>query len=128
MDALKIASFAVCAAGIALLLRRMRPEAAVALVIAAGIMTALMALPMLQDVIKSLCTLASAYGVGEAYLSQLLKVGGVSLLMDFAAQSCRDAGEEGLALKTEIAGRIILISLALPVMQKLLDQIMSLLP
>ncbi len=128
MDALKIASFAVCAAGIALLLRRMRPEAAVALVIAAGLMTALMALPMLQDVITSLCTLASAYGVGEAYLSQLLKVGGVSLLMDFAAQSCRDAGEEGLALKAELAGRIMLISLALPVMQKLLDQIMSLLP
>ena len=46
--------------------------------------------------------------------------------MDFAAQTCRDAGEDGLALKVELAGRVMLIALSLPVMQTLLTQIMSL--
>lgn len=59
-------------------------------------------------------------------MSQLLKVGGISLLADFAAQTCRDAEEPGLAMKVEFAGRVILISLALPVMLALLTQIMSL--
>jgi len=66
--------------------------------------------------------------VADEYLSQLLKVAGVALLMDFSAQTCRDAGEEGLALKTELAGRVMLISLALPFMQALLQQILSIAP
>ena len=59
-------------------------------------------------------------------MSQLLKVCGVSLMMDFSAQTCRDAGEEGLAVKVEMGGRVILLTLALPFMQALLQQIMSL--
>ena len=51
---------------------------------------------------------------------------GISLLTDFAAQTCRDAQEDGLAMKVELAGRVMLIALALPVMQALLTQIMSL--
>ena len=48
--------------------------------------------------------------------------------MDFAAQTCRDAGEEGLAMKTELAGRVMLLTLALPAMQTLLTQLLSLAP
>ena len=59
-------------------------------------------------------------------MGQLLKVGGISLLMDFAAQTCRDANEDGLALKVETATRVMLIALALPVMRTLLSQILSL--
>ena len=59
-------------------------------------------------------------------MSPLLKVGGISLLTDFAAQTCRDAGEDGLALKVELAGRVMLIALALPVMEALLSHILSL--
>ena len=61
-------------------------------------------------------------------VKMLLKIGGISLLMDFAAQTCRDAGENGLALKVELAGRVMLILLALPFMQALLTQILSLSP
>ena len=46
--------------------------------------------------------------------------------MDFAAQTCRDANEDGLAMKVELAGRVMLIALALPVMRTLLVQILSL--
>lgn len=128
MDALQIAGFAVCAAAIALVMRRIRPEAATALVLAAGAMTALMLLPQLLEIVSGILALADAGQVRDGYMEQLLKVGGISLLTDFAAQTCRDAGEDGLALKAELTGRILLISLALPVMRTLLTQILSLSP
>lgn len=128
MDALQIAGFAVCAAAIALVMRRIRPEAATALVLAAGAMTALMLLPQLLEIVSGILALADAGQVRDGYMEQLLKVGGISLLTDFAAQTCRDAGEDGLSLKAELAGRILLISLALPVMRTLLTQILSLSP
>lgn len=126
MSAWQIAGFAVCAAALALTMRRIHPEAAPVLVIAAGALTALMALPQLAKIIDGVNMLAASGGVQDAYMTPLLKVAGISLLMDFAAQTCRDAGEDGLAMKVELAGRVMLIALALPVMDTLLSQIMSL--
>lgn len=126
MSAWQIAGFAVCAAALALTMRRIRPEAAPVLVIAAGALTALMALPQLAKIIDGVSMLAASGGVQDAYMTPLLKVAGISLLMDFAAQTCRDAGEDGLAMKVELAGRVMLIALALPVMDTLLSQILSL--
>ena len=126
MDAAQIAGFAVCAAALALILRRLRPEGATVLIIAAGVLTGLMVLPQLAQIIDGIGSLASAGGVQDGYITQLLKISGISLLMDFAAQTCRDTGEEGLALRVELAGRVILIALSLPVMQTLLTQIISL--
>ncbi|MGN1369177.1 MAG: SpoIIIAC/SpoIIIAD family protein [Aristaeellaceae bacterium] len=126
MSALQIAGFAVCAAAMALVMRKLRPESATVMVIAAGALTAMMVLPQLGEIVSGVTALAAAGGVQDGYMSQLLKVGGISLLMDFAAQTCRDANEDGLAMKVELAGRVMLIALALPVMRTLLVQILSL--
>lgn len=128
MDLMKIAALAVCAAICALVLRRMRPEMGAALSIAAGLMVLLLAIPMVAQVMSGLSDMAQSGGVSDGYMAQLLKVAGVSLLMDFAAQTCRDAGEESLAMKAELAGRVMLLALALPFMQTLLGQILSLSP
>lgn len=126
MDYVKLAGFAVCAALMAMLLRRMRPEAGLALALGGGALLAWMVTPTLQQAIGGIADIARAGGVPDGYMTQLLKVGGISLLMDFSAQTCRDAGEEGLAMKVELAGRVMLIALALPFMRSLLTQIMSL--
>lgn len=128
MNALQLAFFAVCAAVMALVMRRLRPESATVLVIAAGALTGIAILPQLGQIVGGISALASAGDVQDGYMAQLLKVGGVSLLMDFAAQTCRDAGEDGLAMKTELAGRVMLITLSLPVMRTLLEQILSISP
>lgn len=123
---MQYAAFAVCAAALVLVMRRLRPESAPALVMAAGSMAALLILPQLAQVISDVSALASLGGLQDGYMTHLLKIGGISLLMDFAAQTCRDAGEESLAMKVELAGRVMLIGLALPVMRMLLLQILSL--
>ncbi len=125
---MQYAAFAVCAAALALVMRRLRPESAPVLVIAAGTLAALLILPQLAGIVTDVTAMADMGGVQEGYMTQLLKIAGISLTMDFAAQTCRDASEEGLALKVELAGRVMLISLSLPVMHTLLSQILSLSP
>lgn len=128
MDMLRLAGFGMGAAVMAMLLRRMKPEIGAAAAIAAGLLLAGLALPQLAQVVQGVAEIARTGGLQEGYVTQLLKVCGVSLLMDFAAQTCRDAGEGGLAMKVELAGRVALISLSLPFMQALLTQILSLSP
>ena len=126
MNPLQFAGFAVCAAALALILRKLRPEAATVLIIAAGAMTGLLLVPHIISIVSGVISLAKAGNVQEKYISQLLKVGGISLLMEFAAQTCRDAAEESLAARVELFGRVMLIALSLPIMRALLEQIFSL--
>ena len=128
MSAEQIAGFAVCAAALLLVMRRLRPESAAGLAMAAGALAALMVLPQLAQIVDGVTALATLGGVADSYMTPLLKIGGISLLMDFSAQACRDAGEDGLAMKVDLAGRVMLIALALPVMHTLLTQILSLSP
>lgn len=128
MDIVRMAGFSMASAVTVLLMRRMRPEMGLAAAMTAGILILIMVLPLLSQVVEGIGSIARAGGVKSGYLVQLLKVAGISLLMDFAAQTCRDAGEDGLAMKTELAGRIMLLTLALPAMQTLLQQILSLAP
>lgn len=128
MDVMKMAGLSVLAAVAAVILRRLRPEMGMAVSLAAGIMLLALAVPLLSEVVGGLASLAQQGGVGDTYLQQLLKIAGISLLTDFAAQTCRDAGEDGLAMKTELAGRVMLISLALPAIRTLLTRLLALAP
>lgn len=128
MDALRLAGFSMASAAAVILLRRMRPEMGMAAAMAAGLLLLTLVLPMLAQIIGDIDTIARFGGVKDAYMAQLLKVAGISLLMDFSAQTCRDAGEEGLAMKTELAGRVMLLALALPAMRTLLTQLLALSP
>lgn len=128
MDAMKLSGLAVCAALLLMLLRQLRPEIGTVAAVAAGVGVLAAALPHLRDIISGITALSEQGGVQHGYVTQLLKVTGISLLTDFSAQTCRDAGENGLAMKTELAGRVMLLTLALPAMQSLLRQILSLSP
>lgn len=128
MNVMKIAGLAILGAVGALILRRLRPEMGLVMALAAGILLLVMCMPMLGEIIRGVSALAQKGGVTAETTAPLLKVTAINLLTDFAAQTCRDAGENGLALKTELAGRILMLSLALPAMQTLLSLILALCP
>ena len=104
----KLAGFAVCAALVALILRRLRPEAGWGVSLGAGAIVLLAALPALSALVRGIASLSAMSGLDDSFMQQLLKIAGLSLLLDFAAQTCRDAQEEALALKVEFAGRVLL--------------------
>lgn len=128
MDVMRVAGLSMASAVVALVLRRLRPEMGLAAALASGVLVLGMALPMLGQLIEEVRSLARAGGVKDGYMLLLFKVAGISLLMDFAAQTCRDAGEEGLAMKAELAGRVVLLTLALPPLRSLLGLILSITP
>lgn len=128
MDVMRVAGLAMASAVVALVMRRMRPELGLTAALAAGLLLLGMALPRLAQLAEGARSLALAGGVKDGYMLLLMKVAGISLLIDFAAQTCRDAGEDGLAMKAELAGRVMLLTLALPPLQSLLGLILSIAP
>ncbi len=64
--------------------------------------------------------LAGASGLSP-YVPVLLKVLGIGYVTQFAADTCRDLGEAGIASKVELCGRGEILLLCLPHFKTLLD-------
>ena len=109
-----IAAAAVVTAILAVTLRRYHAEYGmlVSLLAGVGILAALLA--VLPDVLAEVTALLDAARLPGKYAVILFKALGVCWLAQFAADSCRDAGESALASKVELAGKTAVLLLSLP--------------
>lgn len=109
-----IVGLAVLGVTLAVTMRSFRPELSLLIGVSTGIVVLLSVVGELTGVIDTLRTVAQQYGVDDGYLGVLLKIIGVAYLAQFGVQICRDAGESAAAAKVELAGRILILSAALP--------------
>lgn len=117
---------AVVAAFLAVVLRRHAPEQGLALSLIAGLLIVTAALSGALPLLQELEDLLEGSGLSGDYVTVLFKALGVCLLTQLASDACRDAGEQGLAAKAELAGKLALLTVALPLFRKLGDIAMSL--
>lgn len=101
--------------------RKTEPELAMGLRVAAGILFAGSAVLQMEPVIASVKVLLEKTGQSGEMTGILLKALGVCILVQFAADSCRDAGESALAGRIEFAGRVVLTVMAVPLLTQLLE-------
>ena len=106
MTVFKVIGIALTAVAAALVLRAYRPELGLQIAVAAGVLILVLTLDELQAMLKV---------IGVAYLAQ------------FASDLCRDAGEGAVAGKVELAGRVLILALCLPVLAAILELIGSIL-
>jgi stage III sporulation protein AD len=121
-----IVGFALIATIVLALLRPLRPELAVLLGLVAGALILLAVIPRIAQIVGLLEDMARRGGVGADYLAALLKIVGIAYLTEFGAQAARDAGEGALASKVELAGKILILVIAIPLVIAVLDLILRL--
>lgn len=85
-------------------------------------------LPRLREVFGVFRSLGEQAGLSGGYLSVILKIMAISYLAEFAASLCRDAGETAYAAKMELAGKLAVILLAVPVIVNMLESVWQILP
>lgn len=59
-----------------------------------------------SSVITLLETLVNAIGLNKDFFAILIKITGIAYLIEFAINVCKDAGENGIASKVELARKI----------------------
>lgn len=57
----------------------------------------------------------------STYFSAIMKALGIGILADAAASHCRDAGQASLASKVEFSAKILILSLALPIIKQICE-------
>ena len=81
----------------------------------------------LRGAVSGLEALSERAQLDGSMLQLLLRVSGVTVTAELAAQLCRDAGAGALAQKLELVGKAVILCACLPVLVQLCDVALSLL-
>ncbi|HEY8395008.1 MAG TPA: stage III sporulation protein AD [Thermaerobacter sp.] len=128
MTIAQVVGIALVASVLLVLLRQARPEWAVLLSLVTAAAVLLLLAGQVRAVINVIAEVADRASLDMRYMDVLLRIVGVAYLSEFGAQLCRDAGEGALAAKVELAGKIIILLLSVPVLMAVLELLLGLLP
>lgn len=121
MDIFKITAVGITAACVCMLIKGTRPEIALSVSLAAAVIIVFYTLPLMRRVISSMKGIADYMGIESAYITPVFKAVGISFVTQTGSDLARDSGESAVASKIDFAGRIAIISLALPIAYKMIS-------
>ncbi len=124
----QLAGAGLIAALLLSVVRQHSPAFGVVLSLAAAVAIFLFLLPDLIEVVRLVQGYALAGGVAERLLGTVMKVLGIAYLTELAAGVCRDTGEQALAQRVELGGKVLILLLAVPVLNAVLALVLRLVP
>lgn len=128
MEIVKIVGVGLIATVLVILLKQYRPEFALYLSLAAGVLLFSMVIGKVASIVELLQNLANKSNFHSQFLYILLKITGIAILTEFAVSIAKDAGESAIASKIDLAGKVLVISLSIPILTNLVETITTLLP
>lgn len=128
MDILKIIGIGITALIIIIVIKQYKPEFAVYISIIAGIAILLLSLSQVSSVVDLLKDISSRASISSEFLGIILKITGIAILTEFAVSICQDSGESAIASKIDIGGKIMIITMSIPIISSLLETILKVLP
>lgn len=121
MTIFKIIGFGIIAVSLIIILKNQKPEIALICVIASSIIMLAFIFNELKSVISLINSLILNSSIDSSYIKIILKVIGISYLVEFGKDICKDAGESAIANKIEMAGKVIVVSVSIPVIASLIE-------
>lgn len=125
MEIVKIVAFAFSALFIVLVVKdAKKEELAIQISICAGVIIFLFMMNKITAIINLLQQLSLKANIDFVYLTTVFKILGISYLASFCSEICRDAGQASIASKVEFGGKILILTLAIPILMAVLQSIL----
>ena len=128
MDIIKIIGVGIIALIIIIIIKQYRPEFTIYVSLIAGAIILLLIMDKLSAIISLLTSLSSKTAINNEFLVLLIKITGIAFLTEFAVSICKDAGESAIANKVDMGGKVIIISMSIPIIASLLETVVKILP
>ena len=128
MDVVQIIAVGFIAVIIIVVLKQYKPEYSMYVSIIAGAIIIFLSLDKITAIINLLTNLSKKSGINAEYLGILLKITVIAILTEFAVSICKDSGESAIASKIDFGGKVIVISMSVPIIYALLEIILKIMP
>lgn len=123
MEIIKIIGIALTGVLTISLVKNVRPEFGVYILIATVVIIFFMIADKITAVLSFLQSVYGQVTYGQTFFPILLKILAIAYMADFTAQLCKDAGEGAIGNKVEFAGKVIIFYLSIPIFIAVLDLI-----
>lgn len=127
MSIMQVVAMAVVGTVLIIVIRQEKPELAVQVSVAAGLVIFALIIWKVIEILDVLERLAVRADLNMVFLGTLLRILGIAYIAEFGAQVCKDAGESALAFKVAMAGKVMILILAAPIITTILDTVSRLL-
>jgi len=128
VDIVHIVGLAIAATILLIVLKENAPQIAFLLSLCVGTIIFLLLIVKISGLISLLEKLSIQAHVEYGFLETVLKIIGIAYIAEFGAQIARDAGEGAIAGKVELAGKIFILLLAVPILSVIIETMVHLLP
>ena len=128
MDIIKIIGVGLIAVIIIIILKQYKPEFTIYVSICAGAVILTLVMTKITGIIGLLTELSNKTSDSNGFLYILIKITGIAFLTEFAVSICKDSGESAIASKIDLGGKVIIISMSIPIISTLLETIIKVLP
>lgn len=128
MDIIQVVGLGIVVTFMILLLQEQKPMFAFLLATFAGVFIFIMLVGQITHVIQVLKNLAHQAKVNQLFLETVLKIIGIAYIAEFGAQVTRDAGQGSIAAKIELAGKVLILIMAIPIINVIIETIVNILP
>lgn len=125
MELVRILGVGLVTAVAAILLRGTKPELSFAVTIAGSVVILLFSIDLLSQTFDIFRQIGEKTGIDSSLIKLMVKVIAIGYLVEFAAGVVDDFGAKSVADKLIFAGKVIIFSVSLPVLQTLLSLIGS---
>ena len=123
MELAKIIGVGLVTAIAALILKSSKPELAFAVTIAGGVIILIFARDMLGASLRIFTDIAEKTGIDQSLVKIILKIVAIGYLVEFSAGIVEDFGSKSIADKLVLAGKIIIFTVSIPIIQSLITLI-----
>lgn len=127
MEILKIALIGVVAGVLVAAVRQKQPELGMQTGIVAGLIIFIYVLDYIVTAVDYVKDIVSTYSIPMDAITIVIKIVGIAYICEFAVHVLKDTGENALAAKVEVAGRVFIVVLSLPVLSAFMNMIIGML-
>jgi len=127
-ELLRIIGLGLMATIVIVVLREQRAEWALLIRLGVGVALFLLLVPDLAKLLSSLIKLSELAQISGTYVALLLKVIGIAYLTMFVAHIAYDANEVGTGWRIELAGKVVILLLAVPLIASIAETILKFIP
>lgn len=127
MTIFQVIAIAVVGAVLAVTLKNYKPEFAIGVSFITGMLLLFISADGVKGVFDEFEYVADKSGIDIQYFQLVIKVIGIAYITQFAAEICKDSGQNGIASKLETAGKIFVMVLTMPIINNFFELIISVL-
>ena len=128
MDIVKVIGIGFLTLIITIILKEYKKEYAIYAVLIGGLIIIFYSMETVKSIIDFINELSNNQDYNAGFITLLLKITGISILTEYAVSICKDSGENAIANKIDFGGKIMVISLSIPVISTTLSTLTKLLP